>query len=88
MGSLSMSDYIQKKRSIADNLAAVAKPISDSDLASSLLSGLGSDYEAFITSMTTHLDPLSIDDLTSFLLFQEVHLEYVALFESVPIANC
>ena len=82
-----MSDYLQKKITIADNLAAIAKPISDSDLASSLLSGLGSDYEAFITSMTTHLDALSIDDLTSFLLFQEVRLEDVALSESVPIAS-
>ena len=38
-GSLSMSDYLQKKKSIVDNLAVVAQPVSDFDLASSLLSG-------------------------------------------------
>ena len=82
-GSLSMSDCIKKKKSIVDNLATVAEPISDSDMASSLLSGLGSDYEAFIVSMTTRVKPLSIDDLIGLLLFQKVRIEDTTLSESV-----
>lgn len=82
-----MSDYVQKKKSIADNLAIVAQPVSDSDLASSLLSGLGSEYEAFITSMTTRVKSITLDDLTRFLLCQEVHLEESSTSIDVPTAN-
>ena len=85
--SLSMSKYVQKKKSIADNLAAVAQPVSDSDLASSLLNCLGSEYEAFITSMTTRMEPIPLDDLTGFLLSQEARLEETSISADVPTAN-
>ncbi|RWR81869.1 Reverse transcriptase, RNA-dependent DNA polymerase [Cinnamomum micranthum f. kanehirae] len=57
---------LAQKKSIADNLVAVAQPVSDSDLVSSLLSGLSSEYEAFITSMTTRIEPISLDELIGF----------------------
>lgn len=82
-----MSDYVQKKKSIADNLAAIAQPVSDSDLASSLLSGLSSEYEAFITSMTTRFEPISLDELTGFLLSQEACLEENSVAIDMPAAN-
>ena len=40
MGTSSMSEYIQSVKSIVDNLAEVAIPVADSDLVSTLLSGL------------------------------------------------
>ena len=82
-----MADYIKKKKSIGDNLAVVAEPISDSDLAFRLLSGLGYDYEAFITSMTMRLDLLSTDDLTSYLLSQENRLEDAKFTKAIPSAH-
>ncbi|XXG76297.1 hypothetical protein AAC387_Pa08g0670 [Persea americana] len=90
-GSLSMSDYFQKKKSIVDNLAVVAQPVSDFDLASSLLSGLlsglSSEYEAIITSITTRVEPISLDDLTGFLLSQEARLKETSATVEVPITN-
>jgi hypothetical protein len=40
-----------------------------------LLKGLGSDYDLFVTSVTTKVDPLSIDELYSHLLAHEMRLE-------------
>ena len=82
-----MSVYVQKKKSITDNLAAVAQPVSDFDLASSLLSGLSSEYEAFITSIATRVEPISLDDLTGFLLSQEARLKETSATVEVPITN-
>lgn len=54
-GSLSMCEHIRKKRSIVDNLLVIAQLVSDSNMASDLLNGLNSDYDAIITCMTSFL---------------------------------
>ena len=86
-GSLSISDYVQKKKSITGNLAIVAQPVSDSDLVSSLLSDLSSEYETFITSMTTRFEQISLDELTEFLLSQEACLEENSVVIDMPAVN-
>jgi len=48
-GTSSMSEYSQSVKFIMDNLAAVANSIADSDLVSTLLSGLSPKYDSFIT---------------------------------------
>ena len=50
-----MSEYIQFVKSIVDNLTAVANPVADSDLVSTLLSGLSPEYDSFVTSSTHEL---------------------------------
>ncbi|KAL5718134.1 hypothetical protein ACHQM5_011070 [Ranunculus cassubicifolius] len=71
-GDLSMAEYIQKAKTVANNLAAVTSPVSDSDLTSNILSGLPSSYNAFVTSINTRIEPFSLEDLTGHLLNQEV----------------
>lgn len=78
---------MQKKESIVDNLATVAQPVPDSDLASRLLSGLSFDYKAFITSIATRIEPISLDDLIGFLLSQEARLEENSISIVLPSAN-
>ena len=53
MGTSSMSEYIQSVKYIVDNLAIVANPVADSDLVSTLLSGLSPEYDSFVTSVNT-----------------------------------
>jgi len=53
IGTSSMLEYIQSVKSIVDNLAAVANPVADSDLVSTLLSGLSPEYNSFVTSVNT-----------------------------------
>ncbi|XP_058077565.1 uncharacterized protein LOC131225957 [Magnolia sinica] len=68
-----MSEYIQSVKSIVDNLAAVANPVTDSDLVSTLLSGLSPEYNSFVTSVNTQVDPISSEELIGLMLSQEIH---------------
>ncbi|CAN0858726.1 Retrovirus-related Pol polyprotein from transposon RE1 [Linum grandiflorum] len=74
-GALSMLEYIEKKRRIADSLAQDLQPISDEDLVGHILSGLDSSYGGFVTAFMMAADRLSIDDLVGLLLQEEARQE-------------
>lgn len=46
-------------------------PISEEDHIDDILDGLPDDYDSFITSITSRLDPYTIDEIESLLLAQE-----------------
>ncbi|CAN1848848.1 Retrovirus-related Pol polyprotein from transposon RE1 [Linum perenne] len=75
-GALSMYDYIEKKRAIADSLADTLQPISDEDLIGHILTGLDSSYSAFATSFMMKVDSMTVDDLIGLLLQEESRLEH------------
>jgi gag-polypeptide of LTR copia-type len=60
--------------SIADQLSASGSPVSDSDLVSALLSGLGPDFNSFVVTITTRSDPVSTSDLFGYALAHEALL--------------
>ena len=74
-GNLSIVDYFQKFTNLVDTLVAVDQPLSNSELTSFLLAGLGSDYDSLVTFVTTRVDPLTPEDLYGHLLAYEIHLE-------------
>lgn len=87
-GSQTMSEYILKVKSIADNLAAVACPVNDTDLVSTFLAGLSTDYDAFVTSINTHVDPIGLDELLGLMISQEIHQEKLHTAADIsPSAN-
>ncbi|KAH0678883.1 hypothetical protein KY284_019968 [Solanum tuberosum] len=49
-GSLSMIDYLQKMKSIVDNLTAAAQPVKDDDPILYILSCLGPNYDVLVVS--------------------------------------
>ncbi|XP_010247798.1 PREDICTED: uncharacterized protein LOC104590753 [Nelumbo nucifera] len=55
-GTLSISEYIQKAKGIADNLFVVSELVSRQDLVMCILSGLGSEYESIITTIANRVD--------------------------------
>lgn len=75
-GNLSITDYFQRFQSLADALAAVDQPLNEFELISFLLTGLGSDYDSFVTSVTTRVEPLSLEDLYGHLLAHEQRLPH------------
>ena len=60
---------------MAQTLAAIGEPIKDSELLSYILGGLGVEYESLVTSISTHIEPVLLDDLYSHLLIHEQRLE-------------
>jgi hypothetical protein len=61
---------------MCDNLAAAGQQLNDFESTSYLLAGLGSEYDPFVTSITTRLDPLSLDDIYGNLLAHEMRIEH------------
>ena len=67
----SIGDYYQKFKSLSDNLAAAGQPLNDYESTSFLLSGLGTDFDSVVASLSTHSETMSIEDLYSHLLIHE-----------------
>jgi hypothetical protein len=75
-GNMSITEYFEKFTGLADILAAVEQPLNDFDHVSFLLAGLNSDYDSFVTSVTTRVDPISIEELYGHLLAHENRIEH------------
>lgn len=50
------------------------QPVNDFELVSFLLEGLGSEYDPFVTFVTTCVEPISLKDLYSHILTHKLHL--------------
>ncbi|MED6118764.1 hypothetical protein PIB30_005903 [Stylosanthes scabra] len=66
-------DYNIKK--IADSLATIRAPITDSEYTNVILDGLSDDYHPFITFVNLRDPPLSIPDLEALLMAEEELIE-------------
>ncbi|GAA0151099.1 hypothetical protein LIER_09891 [Lithospermum erythrorhizon] len=73
-GKLSMADYIQKMRTISDNLSVSLTPASDTELVSHILSGLNPDYDSLIDSVYVGGSSISLEELTNLLLNHEARM--------------
>ena len=71
----SIANCFHQFTNLADTLAAIDQPLNDFELVSFLLARLGSNYNSFVTSVTTCVDPLFLEDLYGHLLAHEMHLE-------------
>ncbi|XP_020272045.1 uncharacterized protein LOC109847214 [Asparagus officinalis] len=74
-GSLSIIEYFEKKRAIADALDENFQHISNEDLTGYILNGLDSLYGPFITSFMMRPEETNVDDLLGLLLLEEERIE-------------
>ena len=87
-GDSPIADYFHRFTNLADTLVAV-NPLNDIEMISFLLTGLGSDYDSFVTSVNTGVEPLSLEDLYGHLLAHELRLiqNQLSVDLSVAAAN-
>jgi len=71
----SISAYLLDIKKTVDHLAVVGCPISTEDHIEVVLDGLSDEYNSFITSVTSHLDPYTVADIEALLLAQENRIE-------------
>lgn len=76
-GKQTISEYFGRVQLLADSLAATGNALSDKELVSYLLNGLGPSYEPLITSITTTANPLTTHELYQLLLIQETRLSHI-----------
>ena len=75
-GNSSIVDYFHQFTTLVDTFASIAHALNDFEIISFLLAGLGFEYDFFVTSVTTRVDPLTIDELNGHLLAHELWLEH------------
>ena len=73
-GDSSIFDYFQKFIGLMDTLVAVDQPLNDFELTAFLLPNLGSNYDSFVTFVTTRVTLMTLDDLYGHLLAHEHRL--------------
>ena len=70
-----MTDYLDKMKSIADALEAIAQPDTEYDLCNKILNGLGLEYDYVHTSIADRETLISFEELFGQLLTFELRLE-------------
>lgn len=70
-----VDDYILKMRGFVDEIAAVGKLISDSDLITNILVGFGIDFEVVVVNLTDVSDSLKLQEVQFALQAHEIHFQ-------------
>ncbi|KAL5543170.1 hypothetical protein UlMin_010880 [Ulmus minor] len=83
--SMSMIDFIMKIKGFCDSLAAIGESVSEQDQIMNLLAGLGSDYNAVVTSISARDSQLSLESVHSLLLTFEHRLEQQNSFDDTGV---
>ena len=69
--NLSMDDYLLKIKNIVDLLGSIGEEISASTHIDAIFEGLTSEYDSFVTSVETRMEPYSVSEVEALLLAQE-----------------
>ena len=72
---LSISDYLFKIRNIIDHLALVGHNLFDKDHINAVFEGLLQEYETFIISISSRIDPYAVEEIEALLLAEETRIE-------------
>lgn len=77
-GSMTLSAYFNKIKTLGDDLAAAGKVITDPEMVSFILNGLGMDYYPVVSSVMGRIDPINLSDLYAQLVAYESRLEMLS----------
>jgi hypothetical protein len=70
-GNLSVAQYIDKMKTLADDMTSAGKKLEDEDLVSYILAGLDSDFDSVISAISARVEPISVVELYGQLVFHE-----------------
>lgn len=73
---LSMVDYFYKMKGLADTLSAIGQPMADEEVVGYMLVGLGEDYDALVTSISTRSGVITHTDLYAHILSFEMRKQH------------
>jgi len=66
---------------VLDTLIVVGSPFTSKDHIEVILNDLSEEYNSFIMSVTSHLDPYIVQEIEALLLVQEEHFDKYKYFE-------
>lgn len=72
---MNINDYLLKFRGYVDLLALFGHNLTTKDHVDAIFEGIPPEYETFVTSVNSRMEPYSVDEIESLLLAQEVKIE-------------
>ena len=70
-----MANYLDKMKTIGDEIAATGKVVDEDEMVGYILNGLDFDYNPVVSSILGRTDPITMSDLYAQLLSYETRLE-------------
>jgi hypothetical protein len=89
-GLSTMGKYYSKMKNLAEEMAASGSCLGDEEFIAYVLSGLDEEiYNSLVSSIVTHVEPISPSELYSQMISFQLHLEKQSAggFSSLPSAN-
>jgi hypothetical protein len=83
----SIANHFHKFTTLVDTLVAVDQPLNPFEASSFLLGRLDSDFDSFVTFVTTRVNPLSVEELYAHLLAHEQRLKQNQPFVDLTTRN-
>jgi hypothetical protein len=74
-GNMTVSEYITKMKSLADEMRSAKQVIDDEELVSYILAGLDSEFNPVVSAIVARVEPVSVGDVHSQLLSFENRME-------------
>ena len=74
-GSTPVSEYLLRIKSLVNALVSIGCSVSESEHIEVILKGLSTKYNAFVTSITTRIEPYSVAQVEAHLLAHEARIE-------------
>uniref|UniRef100_A0A0A9GRB5 Retrovirus-related Pol polyprotein from transposon TNT 1-94-like beta-barrel domain-containing protein n=1 Tax=Arundo donax TaxID=35708 RepID=A0A0A9GRB5_ARUDO len=84
---MSIADYFNKVKRLADILSVVGKPLEDEKLTAYMMCGLSPEYDALVTSITTRVNQYTIADVYAYMLSYENRQEHNNTIVQISFAN-
>jgi len=75
-GAQSAHDFFMQVKRMTDELAVAGHALHCDEIISYLLSGLGHDYDSFVTTITARTDPVTLEEVYALLLIIESRLQH------------
>jgi hypothetical protein len=68
---MSITEYVNRMRTLGDEMAAAGTPIDDKELVSYILAGLDLEYNLVVSAVVSRVEPILVTELYGQLLSYE-----------------
>jgi hypothetical protein len=69
---MSITEYVNRMRTLGDEMAAAGTPIDDKELVSYILAGLDLEYNLVVSAVVSRVEPILVTELYGQLLSYEL----------------
>jgi hypothetical protein len=74
-GASSVAEFFVKMKGLADDMASAGRKLEDEELVTFIITGLGEEFESFVSAVASRVEPISVNELYAQLIAFEQRKE-------------